>query len=145
MKKVAYILFVLGLAATVSCSNSESKSENQEITDTLPKIPVTTMEFESTSHDFGTIEQGESVTHIYTFKNTGTNDLVLSKVKASCGCTVPEWTKDPIKPQQDGKIEVVFNSKGRKGTQRKSVTVVANTDPQTTVLSFTAEVAEPKN
>jgi hypothetical protein len=102
--------------------------------------------FEQTHMDMGSIVQGTKVTRQFTFKNTGGSPLVLSDVRGSCGCTVgKEWPKHPIAPGQKGTLDVVFDSEGRSGRQDKTVTVVANTSPPTTLLTITGEVIGPTN
>ena len=100
----------------------------------------TTVKFLATEHDFGQVNEGEKVTHVYEVLNTGDADLLLQSVKPSCGCTTPKFDKKPIRPGKKGSIQVVFNTKGRPGKQRKTVSVVTNTEPSTTVLSFICEV-----
>lgn len=104
-------------------------------------LPV--MEFEQTKHDFGMMVQGEKLSYTYKFKNTGGSDLIISNVSATCGCTVPDWTKTPVKPGEEGKVEVMFNSAGRSGTNTKTVMVLSNAQPNTTELEFTAEIWVP--
>ena len=111
--------------------------------DAVPVGPTTTMEFGETKHDYGVIEQGEKVSHIFKFKNTGSEALVLSNVKPSCGCTTPKWTKEPVAPGGDGEIMVEFDSKGKSGKQTKTVTITANTEPATTVLTITGDIQVP--
>jgi hypothetical protein len=84
--------------------------------------------------------EGEKVSHSFTFTNTGDNDLVISNARGSCGCTVPEWPKEPIAPGKSGKIDVVFNSDGKPGNAIKSVTVSTNTEPATHQLFITGFV-----
>lgn len=103
------------------------------------KLPV--IKFDSMEHDFGTIKSGEKVEHIYKFTNEGTADLVVSNVKASCGCTVPSYTETPVKPGGSGEIKVKFDSTGKSGNQSKQVTVTLNTEKGTEVLNFKANVA----
>lgn len=98
------------------------------------------MTFDTVAFDFGVLEQGKKVMHTFTFTNTGEYTLVLSSVKASCGCTVPTWTKEPVAPGQKGTVEVEFNTTGRKGIQQKTVSVFANTSPKVTLLHFTANI-----
>jgi len=109
----------------------------------VPIGPTTNMEFAESKHDYGVIEQGEKVSHVFKFKNTGNEPLVLSNVKPSCGCTTPKWTKEPIAPGADGEILVEFDSKGKSGKQTKTVTVTANTEPATTVLTITGDIQKP--
>lgn len=103
-------------------------------------LPATVITFEEIEHDFGTIDEGDRVEHIFEFTNTGSEPLVLEKCKGSCGCTVPECPKEPIMPGESGKIDVVFNSKGKKNSQTKRVTVTANTAPVQTTLTIKAFV-----
>lgn len=102
------------------------------------------MTFEGTHHDLGQVVQGTKVDRTYTFKNTGNSPLVITDVRGSCGCTVSkEWPKQPVKPGEKATIGVTFDSEGRSGRQDKTVTVVANTSPPSTVLTLTAEVVGP--
>ncbi len=99
------------------------------------------IEFEEEVFDFGDIEEGESVEHLFKFKNTGENPLVISNAKGSCGCTVPEWPRSPIAPGGKGEIKVIFNSKGKTGSQNKTVTIMANTLPNETLIRIVGKVA----
>ncbi len=103
-------------------------------------IPVSAITFDQDTFNFGTVVEGERVSHAFTFTNTGKNDLVVSKAIGSCGCTVPEWPKEPIRPGQKGKIDVVFNSDRRVGKANKAVTVYANTEPATSIVTLTGFV-----
>jgi len=105
-----------------------------------PAGPTTTMEFAEYDHDFGTLEEGDVVTHVFTFTNAGDEPLLLGNCKGSCGCTVPQCPKEPIAPGETGEIEVKFNSKGKKNNQTKRVTIDANTDPAQTILTIRAFV-----
>lgn len=83
--------------------------------------------FENISHDFGTFpEENGKVSCTFEFKNTGKADLVLQKVKASCGCTTPEWTKEPVKPGETGIVKATYNASGRPGSFTKTITVTSN-------------------
>lgn len=82
------------------------------------KSPV--MTFDKTEHDFGTITQGDQPSYSFVFKNTGASDLIISNAVGSCGCTVPEYPKAPVKPGESGKIKVSFNSNGKNGRQQKN-------------------------
>lgn len=110
----------------------------------VPTGPTTTMEFEEEVFDYGEIMEGDKVTHIYTFKNTGDEALVISNAKGSCGCTVPDWPKAPIAVGETGEIKVVFDSKGKGkvggNPQSKRVTITANTDPVNSYLTIKGTV-----
>ncbi len=102
------------------------------------------MTFEVTHLDLGQIVQGSKVERQYTFTNTGGGPLVITDVRGSCGCTVgKEWPKHPVAPGASANISVSFDSEGRSGRQDKTVTVVANTSPPTTVLTLSAEIVGP--
>lgn len=83
----------------------------------------TQIKFDNTEFDFGNNPQGKPVTHEFKFTNTGTEPLILESVKASCGCTTPEWTKEPVMPGQVGTIKAQYNM-AREGSFRKSITVL---------------------
>ena len=107
-------------------------------------LPV--FSFDSTTINMGQVIQGAKITKQYTFENTGGNALVITDVRGSCGCTVAKnWPRNPIPPGEHGTIEVSFDSEGRSGRQNKTVTVVANTSPPSTVLILTGEVLGPSN
>lgn len=93
-------------------------------------------EFEKESKDFGVVIEGEQPTHEFTFKNTGDQPIIMSNVKASCGCTTPLWTKTPVMPGESGVIKVVYNSKGRIGAFNKSITITSNASVPTKVLKI---------
>lgn len=141
MNKIAIFIAIIGVFAA-SCQSDKVKSENvsSEMVDNEnpPK-----MDFEETSHNFGTISQGETVKHTFFFKNTGKTPLIIQSAQGSCGCTIPVWPKDPIAPGSEGKIEVSFNSEYKKGHQEKLVTILANTKPIKTVLKMIGEVSVP--
>ncbi|WP_424961706.1 DUF1573 domain-containing protein [Ekhidna sp.] len=88
---------------------------------TGPKISFT-----EKSHDFGEITQGEKVEHIFEFENVGNEPLIISDVRTTCGCTAPEWPREPVAPGKTAKIKVVFNSAGKMGMQNKVITVMSN-------------------
>jgi len=110
----------------------------------VPAGPLTTVSFEEDTYDFGEVMEGEKVVHVYKFTNTGKEPLVISKAKGSCGCTVPEWPREPIPAGGKGEIRVEFNSKGKGkvggAQQSKKVTITANTDPTNTYLTIKGTV-----
>jgi hypothetical protein len=102
----------------------------------VPTGPTTTIKYEQESFDFGVVNEGDLVTHVFKFKNTGNEPLTITNAKASCGCTVPNWSKEPVAPGASGEIKVEFNSKGKPGNQSKRVTVTANTSPTDTFIEI---------
>jgi type II secretory pathway pseudopilin PulG len=105
-------------------------------------IPITGISFAKNEHNFGTITQGEKVKTKFTFTNSGTENLVITNATGSCGCTVPEYPKEPIAPGKSGEILVEFNSEGKEGEQSKTVTVEANTEPRQTVLTIKSNIVK---
>lgn len=104
------------------------------------KYPV--MTFAKVEHDFGIINSGDKVTYTFDFKNTGEADLLITAAKGTCGCTVPEFPKDPIKPGASGKIKVMFNSSGKSGQQMKSVNISTNTANVTETIKIKANITK---
>ena len=99
------------------------------------------IEFQQTTHDFGKINEADGrVTTVFNFTNTGMSPLVLSDVRASCGCTTPKWTREPVEPGQQGAITVTYNPNGRPGRFQKTITITSNADPATTKLFIKGEV-----
>ncbi|TVP50953.1 MAG: DUF1573 domain-containing protein [Mongoliibacter sp.] len=96
--------------------------------------------FSEMEYDFGTIDEGKVIEHIFKFTNEGQAPLVISNITASCGCTSPDWTKTPIKPGDEGFVKVVFNSTAKPGTQAPTVTIQANTNPNVTRLRMKGNV-----
>ncbi len=141
MKNLCYCLIISLMVISACGSGSGSANGSTVNFDSLPK---TTILFPLTEHDFGKIKEGEKVSYSYEYENTGTVDLIIREVKTSCGCTVPTYDKKPLKPGKKSSIKVVFNTEGRPGVQAKTIAIIANTEPQTQILSFTCDV-EPKN
>ena len=78
------------------------------------KLPKTNIKFASDLHEFGNVDVNSENKYSFTFKNSGNEPLKISNAKGSCGCTVPNWPKEPILPGESGEIEVVFRpSKGQ--------------------------------
>jgi hypothetical protein len=103
--------------------------------------------FESEEYNFGTIEQGESVTHEFKFTNTGNEPLIIANAEGSCGCTVPIFPKEPILKNQSSSIKVTFNSTGKFGIQDKTVTLTSNAKQNPMIIhikgTVTKQVQQP--
>lgn len=119
--------------------NNPLSASNNADTSLLPKF-----KWNEQVHDFGVIIQGEKVSHSFTFTNVGKSNLIISSVHASCGCTVPKYDTEPVLPGKTGKVEVVFDSSDRSGIQNKTVTVLANSQPNKVELHFSAEIVVPE-
>ena len=126
-----------------SISNSASIGIPEQEKKVVPadgKYPV--MTFEKTEHDFGTIAADSKVDYSFQFKNTGEADLIITRAMGSCGCTIPEYPKTPIKAGKSAKIDVSFNSAGKHGNQQKSVTIYTNTKAGVESLIIKASIKE---
>lgn len=168
-----YALIFLGLLLSVSCSNKKlennikslekrvaalerkegikpatpvpaSQPANNAAEDVSTEGPFAVFKFEQMEFDFGEIKEGEVVEHTFRFTNIGEVPLVIQKATATCGCTVPEWPKQPVSSGESGEIKVKFNSKGRKNLQTKYVNILANTSPGQTRLKITGNIT-PKS
>ena len=110
-----------------------------------PAAPASTAEmvFEAEEFHFGTIKQGESVTHEFTFTNNGKDDLIITNAQGSCGCTVPLYPKEAIKKGAKATIKVTFNSAGKMGLQDKTVTITSNAKNSPKILHLKGTVEAP--
>ncbi len=102
--------------------------------------PKTTVNFANYEHDFGNIKQDSENKHVFNFTNTGKEPLIIENATGSCGCTVPNYPKEPIAPGATGTIEVVYKPGKQENAQQKTVTVTANTEPKQTILRIKANV-----
>jgi hypothetical protein len=151
MKNYTILFTFMFALALMSCENNNKKVSTDVVKNTksavehaeLGTAPVIT--FEAVNHDFGDVIQGEKVTYNFVFHNTGGSNLLISKVSTSCGCTVGKYPKDLIEPGKGGEVEVTFDTHRRKGIQNKTITVLANTEPNNTLLRIKANVVLPEN
>ena len=130
-------------SATKTVQNDTKKSDSSINAQIIDNSGSAAFEFTNeggTVWDFGTIQQGDSPEFTFTFTNTGNEPMIISNAKGSCGCTVPKWPKEPIAPGETGEINVKFNSKNKKGSQNKTVTLTANTTPPNTKLRVTGQI-----
>ncbi len=144
MKKSIFILAAVALVTFTSCKeNAADKVSEENVAAAAErdaeatKFPV--MVFEESEFDFGTIDQGSPQEHVFKFTNTGDSDLIIVDAKSSCGCTVPEYTKDPVAPGDTGELLVKFNGSG-KNQVSKTVTITTNTKAGKETLKIKAFV-----
>lgn len=150
MKKIVLALGALCMVAFTSCkedATSKIKSENvsqaAERDAVSGDFPILT--FDRKEHDFGEIENGTPVETVFTYTNTGKAPLVISDIKSTCGCTVPQdWSKEPLEPGASSKFTVKFNGKGANKVS-KTVTVTANTEIGTETVKITAFIKPDPN
>ncbi len=133
MKKI--IAFLLFVVLTVSLVKAQ---ENTPIVDTNKLAEMT---FEFTEYDFGVITKGANCSVDFVFKNTGKADLIISNVRASCGCTTPTYTQAPVTRKTTGTVTVKYDS-NRIGTFNKSITVTSNAKNSPVIISIRGQVVE---
>ncbi len=129
--------------ATASSSFNATPTANASAAaqpEVKPDGPLPEFSFASETFDFGTVSAGQVVEHTFTFTNTGEAPLIIQSASASCGCTVPSYSKDPVPVGGTGEIAVRFDSKGKKGNQAPTVTVTANTYPKVMKLRLKGSV-----
>jgi hypothetical protein len=128
MKKI-FILLACSSLLLGACggSNSGKGKDPQNAADTTKGTAKIT--FEETVHNFGNVTQGEKVEYSFKFTNTGDRDLLITDASSSCGCTVPDWPKEPVRPGKSAYMKVVFNSAGKEGFTEKEISIRANTNP----------------
>lgn len=148
MKKSIFILAVLSVMTMISCQENAANKVMEENVATAAdrdaaanKFPV--ISFETEEYDFGTIEQGTRVEHKFEFVNNGDAPLLILDASSSCGCTVPQWTKDPIAPGEKGSLLVKFDGSGQNQVT-KTINLVTNTKEGKENLRIKAFV-NPKN
>ena len=143
-------VIAFGIAAVLfSCAPKNEKEISTDLVNisksasgNSPAGNLPQIKFETETHDFGTITQGQSVSYAFKFTNVGGSPLLISNATGSCGCTVPEWPKDLVQPGETGVINVVFNSEGKMDKQTKTVTLITNCEPPTKILTINALVKE---
>ena len=164
---MSFMLLMAVVVMTTSCKKEEASSNangtkipsavnqpakvggndlNADLAKPVPpadgKYPVLT--FDTKEHDFGQITQGDQVTYNFKFKNTGEADLFITSARGTCGCTVPEYPKEAVKPGESGKIKVSFNSAGKRGQTGKSVFLTCNTKDGKEELKIKSTINVPE-
>ena len=130
----SFIIVLLSIVLVTSTSLAQDKRTNK-------KAPEIT--FQKIEYDFGTIAYGSDATCEFVFKNTGKSPLILTKVRSSCGCTIPSWPKTPIKKKKTDKVTVKYNTH-RMGRFHKTITVTSNAKNSPIVLTITGKVVSIK-
>ena len=146
MKRIFLSLFVV--VALAACNNEQKVSEtvtdngaiNANVSPAVDATNAAAFKFEKESYDFGQITEGELVSYEFSFTNVGKEPLIITGATATCGCTVPDYPREPIAPNGEGKISVKFDSKGKGGMQNKVISITANTVPATTELHLIGDV-----
>ncbi|WP_313502708.1 DUF1573 domain-containing protein [Kaistella carnis] len=161
MKNFIKIVPLVAAMALVSCKKDQTADQlivqeetaltppqsvedaQSEMVQAAQSKPLTNIALSEAQFDFGKIKKGDQKEHVYEVTNTGENPLIISQVKPGCGCTVPDYTKDPILPGQKGKITLKFDSSNFDGLVNKQAEVYANVEKAPIVISFSADI-QPK-
>lgn len=144
MKKMLVLALVaMSFASCQQSTSSASETADSSETTVAAAMPATdapVMTFETINYDFGKVKEGTKVQYEFKFKNTGKSPLIINDATATCGCTVPEPPKEPIKPGAEAVIKVVFDTMGKSGLQDKVVTITSNGNPSINDVHLTGEV-----
>lgn len=155
LKRFSFLLF---LVLVLSCQTEEEQEVNTERTNSIDEFirmptdngkvdtsEMATLKFDHQVFSFDTIQEGQTVEHVFSFQNTGHSSLMIADVTSTCGCTVPDYPKKPIPAGETSEIKVVFDSKDQSGRQDKKISIFANTFPNETVISMKGYVQEKNN
>jgi hypothetical protein len=121
MQNIVKLILIFVLSLGNNLIFAQNTLQNNTAKDSLAQI-----KFQESTHDFGTIKEGEKVEHTFTFENIGKTPFTISNVLTTCGCTATLWTKKEIAPGGKGEISVKFDTKGKIGQQTKIITVISN-------------------
>ena len=133
--KIKILIVVLVLASFNSFAQDKKAPTVGEVKAAATKTSNAEIAFVKDLHDFGTINKGDNGTFDFTFKNTGKEPLIIEKAQGSCGCTVPEWPKEPIAPGASSKIKVTYDTK-RVGAFTKTVTITSNAQTANKIITI---------
>jgi hypothetical protein len=142
MRVFAFILFSVLVMASCKSNDKPGKTDAAKSIDPGDSTKFTTVQWMDSLVDFGSVAEGQKVNVKFRFKNTGTKPLIVASVVATCGCTVPEYTQEPVMPGGEGYVKAVFNSSGQPPTVHKTIHVAMNTKEQSYPLSFIGEVTK---
>lgn len=143
MKKIIFILAVAFSVCTSTFAQTEMKSGATFELGTngnLKQVTTPVFQFIEETHDFGKVPEGPKATYEFEFTNSGNAPLIIEKAQAGCGCTTPDWPKEPVLPGQKGKISVTYNTQGRIGPFTKNVTITSNADTPSKQIFIKGEV-----
>lgn len=142
MKKL--FLGILIASALTACHQTAKVDTTTATAGATNATNAPAMKFDNESYDFGKIKQGDKVSYVFKFINSGKSPLIITNAVASCGCTTPQWPKTPVLPGAKGEIAVIFNSAGKSGLQDKQITITANTNPAQSMVHLIGEVLTKK-
>jgi hypothetical protein len=163
MKKIVLSLGIIALSATVTFAQGSKKGASKPTAKAETAAPAPNaapaaqagsadaanrtaeeMKFNNEVHDFGTIPEGPNAEYEFTFKNTGKEPIIIQRAQASCGCTTPSYSKDPILPGKTGSIKASYGTQGRPNAFTKTITVFSNVGTKVLTIKGNVEKA-PEN
>ncbi len=146
MKRVFLMVAAAAALSLTSCNESataqiDEANLNAAADRDAVEASYPVMTFDTPVYDFGTVSEGTVVEKEYTFTNTGDSDLIIVNASATCGCTVPTWTKEPVAPGETGSLLVKFDTSGKPDAQSKAVSITTNTKSGQEVITIKGFVA----
>jgi hypothetical protein len=155
MKKYLFVSAVALSAFMFSCNSETSETEvvdettvvapevnTEEALPTTVVTELTSLSIDRMEHDFGKIPDTAPVETSFVITNTGDKPLLVTNAQGSCGCTVPEYPKEPLAPGESRDMKISFNPNGKEGVNNKTVTITANTEPATTIINIKSDVTK---
>lgn len=136
MKKILLLALSLSMAGVAAQAQTAMPANAQT------KVAGPNIQFEESKYDFGAVKQGDVVEHTFKFKNTGTAPLVISNIGVTCGCTTPDWTRNPVMPGKTGTVTAKFNTAGKMGMQNKVLTIESNSAAGNAMVALVGEVKD---
>ena len=151
MKKLVLLTVLICAFVVTSCKKDNASAKIlKENVDTAAErdakinLGSPIIEWDKVEHDFGNIKQGDKVETVFTLTNVGKGDLIITKAVGSCGCTVPDYPKEAVKPGESSDIKVVFNSNAKKNKTTNTVTLTTNTEKGNEIVRIKAFVEVPE-
>ena len=146
MKKIILSLGFLLSVGMVTAQEKNQKISSNPAYENPSKAPATTlkpdnMAFSDLTHEFGTVSEGPDALCEFTFKNTGSEPIIIQKAQPSCGCTVPSFSSTPVPPGATGTINVAYHTKGKPNPFTKTITVISNAGTKVLTIKGTVEKA----
>ena len=138
--RLVAVLMIWLLSACGGQNGSKEAADGLQEQSDQSAVSEPVMLFDALEHDFGTIIEGERVVCYFDYVNGGGRELVITSVEATCGCTTPGWSREPLKSGESESLELIFDASGRSGAQRKVVTVQSNASNQLVQLIIRANV-----
>jgi hypothetical protein len=137
MKKMIFALSLIAFSGTAAFAQEKKISAATAAT----ALTADNLAFKADAFNFGNLEEGAPADHIFEFKNTGKEPIIIERVQPSCGCTTPEWTKEPIAPGKTGIVKASYGTQGRPGAFDKTLTVFSNAGTKVLTIKGMVEKA----